>query len=217
MPQSGTGVLQAMSGKNITFILALALALGVAAYGMLSFQKSGVVTTQSGKALIGGPFELTDHTGKQVTDKDYRGKFMLVYFGFTYCPDVCPTELQHIAGALDIIGPKRRKNIIPLFVTIDPERDTRELMASYVENFHPDLVGLVGTAEQINKMGKAYRVYFKKVEEKDSPDGYTMDHSALVFLMDDKGQYVRHFSYGTDPERMAKGLIESMDKRFPGS
>ena len=162
-------------------------------------------------------FELTDHTGKKVSDKDYRGKFMLVYFGFTYCPDVCPTELQHIAGALDIMGQQRRKQITPLFVTIDPERDTRELMASYVENFHADLVGLVGTSEQIKKMGKTYRVYFKKVIEKDSPDGYTMDHSALVFLMDDKGEYVRHFSYGTDSEKMAKGIMEHMDKRFPSS
>ena len=83
-------------------------------------------------------------------------------------------------------------------------------MASYVENFHPDLVGLIGTNEQIKKMGKTYRVYFKKVVDKDSPDGYTMDHSAFVFLMDKKGRYIRHFSYGTTPQKMANGLIKAM-------
>jgi len=207
-----------MSPKNITFTLSLLLAVGIGAFALIQSKNGGGRTTQqSGKALIGGAFDLIDHTGKRVSDKDYRGKFMLVYFGFTYCPDVCPTELQHIAGALDVIGEKRRKLMTPLFVTIDPERDTRELMATYVENFHPDIVGLVGTVEKIKAMGKAYRVYFKKVKEKDSPDGYTMDHSALVFLMDDKGQYVRHFSYGTDSDRMAKGIMEAMDKRLPTS
>ena len=207
-----------MSRKTVTIILGLLAVLGVTAFGLIQSGTGSLIATQeSGTPLIGGAFELTDHKGKKVTDKDYRGKFMLVYFGFTYCPDVCPTELQHIAGALDVIGENRRKHLTPLFVTIDPERDTIDLMSNYVENFHPDLVGLVGTVEQIEKIGKAYRVYFKKVMEKDSPDGYTMDHSALVFLMDDKGRYVRHFSYGTDPDRMAKGIIESMDKRFPNS
>ena len=207
-----------MSPKNITILLGLLLAVGIGAMGLMQSRTGGVIATQqSGKALIGGPFALTDHTGKSVTERDYSGKFMLVYFGFTYCPDVCPTELQHIAGALDIIGEQRRKRLVPLFVTIDPERDTRELMASYVDNFHKDIVGLVGSEEAIKKMAKTYRVYFKKVIEKDSPDGYTMDHSALVFLMDDKGEYVRHFSYGTDPEKMAKGIMTSMDKRFPNS
>lgn len=207
-----------MSRKTVTIILGLLVALGIAAIGLIQSGAGSLIATQeSGTPLIGGAFELTDHKGKKVTDKDYRGKFMLVYFGFTYCPDVCPTELQHIAGALDVIGENRRKHLTPLFVTIDPERDTIDLMSNYVENFHPDLVGLVGTVEQIKKITEAYRVYSKKVMEKDSPDGYTMDHSALVFLMDDKGRYVRHFSYGTDPDRMAKGIIESMDKRFPNS
>lgn len=187
------------------------MVVGLIAIGVLSMKDHPASSTKSGKALIGGPFELTDHTGKKVTDKDYRGKFMLVYFGFTYCPDVCPTELQNIAGALDLIGAERRKKITPIFITIDPERDTQELMASYVENFHPDLVGLTGTPEQIRKVGKAYRVYYKKVIDKDSPDGYTMDHSALVFLMDKNGYYVRHFSHGTTPKQMAEGLIKAMD------
>ena len=201
---------KAVPRKAIAVLIGLLLVLGIAVFALLQLEPRGKVTTQSGTPLIGGAFELTDHTGKNVTNKDYLGKFTLVYFGFTYCPDICPTELQHIAGALDIIGEKRRKQLTPLFVTIDPERDTRELMASYVENFHPDIVGLVGTTEQINKMGKTYRVYFKKVVDKDSPDGYTMDHSALVFLMDKKGNYVRHFSYGTTPQKMADGLIKAM-------
>ncbi len=195
----------------------LALVLAIAAIGFGLGGKGGKKPANDSGSLIGGPFELTDHTGKKVTDRDYRGKFMLVYFGFTYCPDVCPTELQHIAGALDIIGEKRRRHLVPLFVTIDPERDTRELMATYVDNFHPDLVGLTGTPEQIRKIAKSYRVYFRKVKEKDSPDGYTMDHSALVFLMDDQGRYIRHFAYGTDAKTMAKALIEALDRRFPAS
>ena len=200
-----------MPRKAIIVLIGSLVVLGIAIFALAQTQPRSNVTTQSGTALIGGAFELTDHTGKQVSDKDYLGKFMLVYFGFTYCPDICPTELQQIAGALDIIGDKRRKQITPLFVTIDPERDTRELMASYVENFHPDLVGLVGTSEQIKKMGKTYRVYFRKVMDKDSPDGYTMDHSSIVFLMDKKGRYVRHFSYGTTPQKMADGIIEAMN------
>ncbi|MCP4935552.1 MAG: SCO family protein [bacterium] len=200
-----------MPKKVIIILIGLLLVLGIAISALVQTRPGSNVPAQSGSALIGGAFELTDHTGKQVSDKDYLGKLMLVYFGFTYCPDICPTELQHIAGALDIIGDKRRKQITPLFVTIDPERDTRELMASYVENFHPDLVGLIGTTEQIKKMGKNYRVYFKKVVDKDSPDGYTMDHSALVFLMDKKGRYIRHFSYSTTPQKMAEGLIKAMN------
>ncbi len=203
-----------MSRRNLIIILGLLIVPGIALIGLIMKSPEGQT---GGEALIGGPFELIDHTGKKVTDRDYRGKFMLVYFGFTYCPDVCPTELQNIAGALDIIGERRRKHLVPLFVTIDPERDTRELMATYVDNFHPDLVGLTGTPDQIRKIAKAYRVYYKKVKEKDSPDGYTMDHSALVFLMDDKGRYVRHFSYGTDSEQMAKGLKKAIDRRFPAS
>ncbi len=200
-----------MPRKAIIVLVGSLVVLAIAIFALAQTRAPSNVTTQSGTPLIGGAFELTDHTGKQVSDKDYLGKFMLVYFGFTYCPDICPTELQNIAGALDIIGEKRRKQITPLFVTIDPERDTRELMAAYVENFHPDLVGLVGTVEQIKKMGKTFRVYFKKVADKDSPDGYTMDHSAFVFLMDKKGRYLRHFSYGTSPQKMADGLIKAMD------
>ena len=201
-----------MPKKAIGVLIGLLLVLGVAIFALVKTGPGANRSVEVGTPLIGGAFELTDHTGKKVTDKDYLGKYMLVFFGFTYCPDICPTELQHIAGALDIIGEKRRKQITPLFVTIDPERDTRELMAAYVENFHPDIVGLVGTSEQVKKIGKAYRVYYKKVIDKDSPDGYTMDHSALVFLMDKKGKYVRHFSYGTNSQKMAEGLIKVMDK-----
>ncbi len=200
-----------MPRKAIAVLIGLLLVLGVSVFALLRTGPATNVTTQSGTPLIGGSFSLTDHTGKQVTDQDYLGKYMLIYFGFTYCPDICPTELQIIAGALDSIGDKRRKQITPLFVTVDPERDTRELMASYVENFHPDLVGLVGTLEQIKKMGKTYRVYFKKVVDKDRPDGYTMDHSSIVFLMDKKGRYVRHFSHGTTSKKMAEGLIKAID------
>src|SRR5690349_7329011 len=107
-----------------------------------------------GQAMVGGPFTLVDHTGKQVTDRDFRGRIMLVFFGFTFCPDVCPSGLQVIAAALDKLGPQAQK-ITPILITIDPERDTPAQLAAYVKSFHPRLVGLTGTPEEIAAVVKA--------------------------------------------------------------
>jgi protein SCO1/2 len=166
---------------------------------------TGSVTQTAGKALIGGPFTLTDHHGRRVTEKDFLGSYVLVYFGFTYCPDVCPTELQVIASALEKLGPKAEK-VTPLFITVDPERDTVEQLANYVTNFSDRLVGLTGSLEEVRAAAKAYRVYFKKVEDPNSRAGYTLDHSSIVYLMDPKGQYLAHFSHGTAPEAMAETI-----------
>jgi cytochrome oxidase Cu insertion factor (SCO1/SenC/PrrC family) len=161
----------------------------------------------AGRALVGGPFTLTDHTGKQVTDKDFRGRTMVVVFGFTFCPDICPTELQLISAVLDKLGPKA-KDVVPLFITIDPERDTPEQLASYVKSFHPRLLGLTGTQQEIEAAAKAYRVYFKKVADPKSTAGYTMDHSAFIYVMGPDGAYQAHFTPGTSVATLADRLGE---------
>lgn len=161
----------------------------------------------SGKALIGGPFTLTDHRGKRVTEKDFMGKFSLVFFGYTYCPDICPAELQVMSAALDQLGGNAKK-VTPLFITIDPERDTVEQMNSYVSNFHEQLIGLTGSTQEIRAVTKAYKIYYHKVTDDPSSTEYLMDHSSIVYLMSPEGEYLTHFSYGTGVDKMAKGIAK---------
>jgi cytochrome oxidase Cu insertion factor (SCO1/SenC/PrrC family) len=160
-----------------------------------------------GRALVGGPFTLTDQTGKRVTDKDFRGRYTLVFFGFTYCPDVCPSALQVMAAALDKLGPQGQK-ITPLFITVDPERDSPAQLASYLKSFHPRLVGLTGTPAEIEAVTKAYRVYVKKVADPKSSAGYTFDHSAIIYLMGPDGAYLAHFTHATNVDAMAERLAK---------
>jgi cytochrome oxidase Cu insertion factor (SCO1/SenC/PrrC family) len=159
----------------------------------------------AGKALVGGPFTLTDQNGKRVSEQDFRGKFMLVYFGFTYCPDVCPTALQVMAAALDKLGPKGER-ITPVLISVDPERDTPAQLSLYVKSFHPRLVGLTGSPQEVEAAAKAYRVYVKKVPDPKSTAGYTMDHSSIVYVMGPDGQYRAHFTHATSPDVMAERL-----------
>jgi protein SCO1/2 len=161
----------------------------------------------TGKPLIGGPFTLTDHTGRRVTEKDFLGKLSLVFFGYTYCPDVCPAELQVMSAAIDELGANMKK-VTPIFVTIDPERDTVEQMNSYVSNFHEQLIGLTGTLQEIKAVTSAYKIFYKKVTDDPSNTEYVMDHSSIVYLMSPKGEYLTHFSYGTGVEKMAKGIAK---------
>lgn len=163
----------------------------------------------AGKALVGGSFSLLDHTGRRVTDTDFRGRYMLVYFGFTYCPDVCPSGLQIIAGALQKIGPKADR-LTPLFITVDPERDTPAQLAEYVKSFDPRLIGLTGTPAEIAAVAKAYRVYYKKVVDEKSTAGFTIDHTALMYLMDPKGSYVSHFSHTISVDALAERLSKTI-------
>jgi len=164
-----------------------------------------------GQALVGGPFTLTDQTGKRVTDRDFRGKFMLVYFGFTNCPDVCPTALQVMAAALDKLGPNAER-ITPVLITVDPEHDTPALLASYVASFHPRLVGLTGSPAEIDAAAKAYRVYVKKVPDPKSTAGYTMDHSSIIYVMGPDGTYRTHFTHATSADAMADRLAAMLQK-----
>ncbi len=159
-------------------------------------------------AAIGGPFTLVDTQGRTVTDADFRGKIMLVYFGYTYCPDVCPTSLTAMAEALDMLG-EDAKEFAPIFITVDPERDGKEAMGEYATAFHPQLVGLTGSLDQVKAVAQAYRVYFAKVQEEgDDPDDYLVDHSAYIYVMDRNGKYATHFPHGTDPGEMASRLLE---------
>lgn len=159
----------------------------------------------SGKALIGGAFTLTDSTGKRVTEQSFRGKYMLLFFGYTSCPDICPAGLQLMAGALEKLGPKAER-ITPVFISVDPERDTPEKLAGYVKNFDPRLVGLTGTPEEIAAVTKAYKVYYAKTPSKEHPDDYTMDHTSIIYVMDPNGEFVTHFTPATSVDEMAAKL-----------
>jgi protein SCO1/2 len=164
---------------------------------------SGPIT--SGKARVGGPFTLTDDTGKRVTDKDYRGRHMLVFFGFTSCPDICPAGLQLISAAIENLGPKADR-LTPIFISVDPERDTPAKLGAYVKNFDPRLVGLTGTPEEIAAVTRAYKVYFKKVPNAESPGDYGMDHTSIIYVMDPSGEFVAHFTPTTTVEEMTAKL-----------
>ncbi len=157
---------------------------------------------------VGGPFELVDHTGRTVTDKDFRGRHLLVYFGFTYCPDICPTELALIASAVDRLG-EAADEVVPVFITVDPERDTPEAVAGYVELFHPRMVGLTGTPEQVARAAEAYRVYYARAETEGATE-YLMDHSSFTYLMGPDGENLAVFPYGTAPDRMAEVIRERL-------
>ncbi|MGB0682659.1 MAG: SCO family protein [Magnetovibrionaceae bacterium] len=169
---------------------------------------SGGAGETSGKARIGGPFHLVDHQGQTVTSATYSGQFMLIYFGYTFCPDICPTSLTTMSEALDLAG-AAADNVQPLFITVDPERDTVEHMAEYVGYFHPRLIGLTGSSEQVRQAAKAYRVYSAKVDEDENdPGAYLMDHSSIIYLMGPDGAFVHHFNHEATPEDVAKKLKE---------
>ncbi len=130
---------------------------------------------------------------------------MLVFFGYTYCPDVCPTELQVMSAALEDMGTKADA-IQPVFISIDPARDTPDVLKQYVANFHPRLMGLTGTAEEVAAVAKAYRVFYGKVDGKSDETSYLMDHSSILYLMDPTGTFLKHFSYTTDASALAKAI-----------
>lgn len=184
--------------------LVVIVALAFLAGGALAFflRPVGSPSVSVGTAAIGGPFSLTNHLGQRVTENDFAGRLLLVFFGFTHCPDVCPAGLQVMSAALDKLGAKA-DGVVPIFVTVDPARDTPEVMKSYVSAFHPQLVGLTGTEAEIQAMSKTYRVYAKRVDDPGSPDGYTMDHSGFIYLMDKTGVYLTHFSHSASPDEIA--------------
>jgi len=206
------------------------IAVGLAVLGTVFAAVSGVrfylAKTASDRAVaeivspqLGGSFALVDHTGRRVTDTIFRGQFMLIFFGYTYCPDVCPTGLQIISEAMELLGPAADK-VQPIFISVDHQRDTVAVLSDYVGNFHPRLLGLTGTEAQIQAAAKAYGAFYRKVSpppvgDNATPDpgaksnddeDYLISHSASVHLVGPDGKYLRSFLHGTGPEIMAKGI-----------
>ena len=159
---------------------------------------------------IGGPFHLVNQSGAPVTDADFRGRWMLVYFGYTFCPDVCPTELQTIAAALHKLGPDADK-VAPTFVTVDPERDTPAVLAKYVRLFDDRMIGLTGTPAEVADMARAFRVYYAKATVK-AGGPYVVDHSSFVYLMDPNGRLAALFNQDTTSDELAAGIRSRLAK-----
>src|SRR5688572_21776493 len=181
----------------------------------------GVQTISQEKVVLGGPFTLIDQTGARRTDADFRGKYMLVFFGYTYCPDVCPTTLAVQAEALDKLG-TRANEIVPIFITVDPKRDTPEKLKSYLSAFDAkpsssrrNFVGLTGTDEEIDKAADGYEVYYKAHLDGrfGGPEDYSVDHTGNVYLMSPEGKFVAYYSQGISPDELAADL---MMKTSPG-
>lgn len=164
----------------------------------------------SGSALIGGPFELVDQDGRTVDESVLAGKMNLVYFGFTYCPEICPTELANLVAARRLLEGEGVPTRI-VFITIDPERDDPAALKEYLGFFDSGVVGLGGTLEQVRAAAQAYRVVFRKVEDEDFAGDYTMDHSTFVYAMDERGEFVTHFGPNTAPAKIAERLTQDGD------
>jgi cytochrome oxidase Cu insertion factor (SCO1/SenC/PrrC family) len=198
-----------MTAMQMRLLLIIMIAFAGGSAAALLMRPAQISAVNSTRALIGGPFTLTDQDGRRVTEQTYRGKYMLVVFGYTTCPDVCPAELQTMANAMDALGPKAEK-VNPIFVTVDPERDTVERVAEYVKNFHASFVGLTGSPEDIKQAARSYRAYYARAEATGSATGYLMDHSAFIYLMNPQGEYVTHFAYGTAPEKIAATIEKAV-------
>jgi protein SCO1 len=180
----------------IPWLLATAAVIG----GILWHAGDLVQTT--GAAKVGGPFALIDQNGRTRTDKDFRGRFMLVYFGYTNCPDVCPTTLAEMGDALGQLGGGKR--IAPIFVTVDPARDTPRVLKTYVKSFGENFIGLTGNPKAIATVTSEYRVYFRK---QDLPTGgYAMDHSSTIYLIGPDGKFLDHYDESIGPDGLAKEL-----------
>lgn len=189
----------------LPFVVFLIGALALAAAAIVTFapRQQG----QGAAASVGGPFSLTTAEGKALTDKELRGAPFLVFFGFTHCPDVCPTKLFEISEMLRAAGAKGEK-LRALFVSVDPERDTPEVLKSYLGSFDPRIIGLTGSQADIDAVVKAYRAYAKKVPQKGGD--YTMDHTALVYLMDKNGGFVGSFNIEQPPAQAAAEFLRHL-------
>lgn len=209
-----------MSRRLFTLLVAMAavLAIGIVAAVIILKVRDVHTTLQasapgqvrvSGDFKVGGPFTLTNQDGQRVTDRDFAGRFMLVYFGYTFCPDVCPTELNTISLALKQIGSRVR--IVPIFITVDPARDTPQALKAYLSSFGSDFVGLTGSAAEIAEVAKEYRVYYKRSGAPDDPN-YSMDHTSLVYLMAPDGKLVTLFRSGATPDDIAAGIKAAFTK-----
>jgi len=186
--------------RTMKALLGVWIAVLVAAAGWIGWD-----ALQGGRPSIGGPFTLVDQNGRTVTSDSLKGKPTLIYFGFTYCPDVCPTSLLLMETAVEKLGPDAASKVNLVFITIDPERDTPALLKGYVTNFGPTFIGLTGTPEQVAAVARAYRVYYQKVPGKDGSP-YLMDHSSIVYVLDSRGRFVTHFTHESKAEQIAAAV-----------
>lgn len=197
-------------------ILGTALGLGILAIGsyyVRSTPKSFVQDATSHLPDLGGPFRLVDQFGKTRTDQEFRGKYMLLYFGYSYCPDVCPMGLQNISAALQSLGTDLG-NIVPIFITIDPERDDVKNLNLYAQNWHSSFIFLTGTPKELDPVMKAYKVYTSKVKPEGTEADYIMDHSALIYLIDREGNFIDFFPHTTNPAQIANKIRKHLLKEM---
>jgi len=205
-----------MIGSRARALLVVASVLGCGSFcrdlAMAAEQPSAAQMMDDlmyGRGTVGGPFTLTDQNGRPRSDTDFRGKLMIVYFGYTHCADVCPSDLMAITQALDALGPAA-KGVQPVFITIDPERDTKGL-AEYVSAFHPSLIGLTGSPEEIRRVANAYKAFYVKVKDERSGD-YSIDHAGVIYLMGRNGEYLGFMPPQTAPDRLTEILRKSLAK-----
>jgi protein SCO1/2 len=156
-----------------------------------------------------GPFVLMDQMGEPVTDDDFRGQFMLVFFGYTSCPDVCPTDLQIIAQVMHELG-KAGDRLQPIFISVDPVRDTPEVVAEYASHFHPRLIGLTGTRQQTAMAARNYGVISMKIIDENDPENYSINHTALTYLLGPDGKFVAAFDHGTDAKTLTSVILRHL-------
>lgn len=208
------------SGLILAFAVFLVVAVGGALYLLRAAGTSPPTPgapTATGEALIGGPFALTAQDGRRVTEADLKGRFAVVYFGYTACPDICPLGLDAVTRALDGLPPAEADRIQPVFVTVDPARDTPEVMGQYAQSFHPRLLALTGTEAEVEAATKAYRVYARRAEGAEAGGQYLVDHSTFTYVMAPDGRYATHFSHATPPEEMTRRLAALLAETPPAA
>jgi protein SCO1 len=203
-PEPGTGRPGATRPPTFIYgiigLLVAVLLLGAGAFAWLN-------STGISSSLVGGPFTLQDGDGREVTSRDFRGKYMLIYFGYSFCPDVCPTTLNEIADAVDRLGPQAGR-VQPIFITVDPKRDTPSVVKQYAAAFSPRLVGLTGSPEQIAQVAKQFRVYFAEHRTGPGLGDYTMDHSSIIYLMGPDGKFIAPIRADASGAEMAADLAK---------
>lgn len=193
------------------FLLALALlAILMSAFMAKNNQLGGSAeTTQTPRPTLDARFSLITETGAPVTEQNYVGRFRLVYFGFSFCPDVCPMQLQVVAQALDLLAGKNLP-LTPLFISLDPSRDTPEILTDYTDLFHPDIIGLTGTEKSVRRAAHAFKVYFAQVEDAGSQAGYTVDHSSIVYLLSPDNNFLKAYTHRDTAENMAQDILQQI-------
>ncbi|MBI1276064.1 SCO family protein [bacterium] len=199
----------------ILFLVALGAVLWV--YGPQPGRErtslDGITASPVASLDLGGPFTLTDQHGKIRKDEEFRGRFMLVYFGYTFCPDICPTDMLAMSQVLERLG-KDGEKVAAMFITVDPERDTAEHLASVMSNFHPDMLALTGSLEQVEAAKQAYKVYSAKATPEGTSADYLVDHSTFIYLMGPDGRYITHFNHGTPAETILERVNRELAKQI---